>query len=632
MTTFNYPTNAPLKEALRKYRELLISEGFSPGIETVPVDQAAYRVTSEAVYATICSPYRPVSTMDGIALAAGLTYNASDDHPVTLCKPQFVPVYTGDPIPDNCNAVVRNEDTAYESPETIQIFSSVSPKQNVRQIGEDICAGEMILGSFMEIAPAALGAMISGGITEVSVLTRPVIGYIPIGAAPDSNSSMFSSTLTEWHTIPRVYPIVPDEKDEIRAAVKMALRECDMVLLGSGSSAGRENNAVSVVSELGSILCHGLAIKPGKPTLLGYHGCIPVIGIPGNPVSGLIILEEIVRPLINEWYRIDHPDKRICEVTLTKPIKSSPRYEEFVRVRVGEVGDKLIASPLNRGSGVVTSLMKADGLVRVPEESTGYEAGETVSVDLLKPIERMSRTLVVTGSHDMLLDELADMLHAKYPDLYMMSSHVGSMGGLMAVKRGETHIAGTHLFDEKNGTYNTSFIRKRFPKGNVKLIECVYRVQGLMLPKGNPRDIRSVRDLTGKGLRYVNRQRGCGTRILIDYLMKKEGIDTESIYGYDHEEMTHTAVAAQIAGGTADAGLGVMSAARLYDLDFVPICTEQYDLLIPDEAYELDIVQKVLEILKSDEFAARIEKLGGYELHHPGTIRRVFDDQAAKEA
>ena len=645
MTAFNYPTNAPLKEALRKYREILIGEGFSPKSERVSVEQAAYRVSAEPIYAKICSPHHPVSTMDGIALAAGLTYNASEDHPVTLHKPQYMPVLTGDPIPDSCNAVVKSEDTAFDSPDTLRVYQSVSPKQNVRQIGEDICAGEMILGSFSEITPAALGALISGGITEVNVLTKPVIGYIPVGDhmippvsipsyddIPDANSSMFSSTLTDWQTTPRLYPIVPDEKDEIRAALKIALRECNIVLLGSGSSAGRENNTVSVISELGSVLCHGLAIKPGRPTVLGHHSMIPIIGIPANPASGLIVLEEIVRPLINEWYRADHPDKTICEATLTKPIKSDPHCEEFVRVRVGKVADKLIASPLNRGSGVVTSLMKADGLVRIPEEGVGYEAGEAVSVDLLKPVERMSRTLVVTGSHDMLLDELADMLHAKYPDLYMMSSHVGSMGGLMAIKRGEAHIAGTHLFDEKNGTYNTSFIRKRFPKGDVKLIECVYRVQGLMLPKGNPRDIRSIRDLAKSGLRYVNRQKGCGTRILIDYLMKKEKIDTGSIYGYDHEEMTHTAVAAQIAGGTADAGLGVMSAAKLYDLDFVPVCTEQYDLLISDEAYKLDVVQKLLDILKSDEFAARLKRLGGYELRHPGTVRQVFDNQAAKEA
>ena len=642
---FNYPTNAPLKEALRKYKEILVSEGFSPKVETVPVDQAAYRVSAEAVYAAICSPHHPVSTMDGIALAAGLTFNASEDHPAVIQKPLFIPILTGDPIPSNCDAVVRSEDTAFDSPETIRVFKPVQPRQNVRQIGEDICAGEMILGSFMEITPAALGALISGGITQVRVLTKPVIGYIPIGdhvippiaepsyeETPDSNSSIFSSTLTQWQTIPRMYPIVPDDKDEIRAALKIALRECDFVLLGSGASAGRGSNAVTVISELGQVLCHGLAIKPGKPTVLGLRKHTPIIGIPANPVSSLIILEEIIRPLIDEWYRFDHPARETCEVKLTKPIKSSPLCEEYVRVRIGEVGGRLISSPLNRGSGVVTSLMKADGLIRVPEECGGYEAGETVTADLLKPIDRMSKTLVATGSHDTLLDELADMLHTQYPDLYMMSSHVGSMGGLMAIKRGETHIAGTHLFDEKNGSYNTSFIRKRFPKGNVKLVECVYRVQGLMLPKGNPKNIRSIADLAQKGLRYVNRQKGCGTRILIDFLMKKEGIDTGSIYGYDHEEMTHTAVAAQIAGGSADAGLGVMSAAGLYGLDFVPVCTEQYDLLISDEAYELDMVQKLLRILKSDEFAARLERLGGYELHHPGAVRRVFDNQAAKEA
>lgn len=621
MTTFDYPTNAPLSEALSKYREILVAEGFSPGEEIVPVEQAAYRVTAEAIHARICSPRCPVSTMDGIALTSDLTRGASADHPTALEKSQFVPVLTGDPIPDSCNTVIRSEDAVFDPSGMMRISAPVSPRQHVRQIGEDICAGEMILGSFMEITPAALGALISGGISEVRVLTRPVIGYIPVGDNIDA--AIFSSTLENWHAVPRLYPTVSDAKEDIRAALETALRDCDLVLLGAGSSAGRDNHAVSAISELGSVLCEGLAVKPGKPTVLGHQQQIPVIGIPVNPASALIILEEIVRPLIDEWYRLDHPDQVTREVQLTKPIVSSPRYEEFVRVLVGEVNGKLIASPLNRGSGIITSLMKADGLVRVPGDVTGYDAGETVTAELLRPVGRMSRTLVATGSHDTLLNELADLLHTKHPDLYMMSSHVGSMGGLMAVKRGEAHIAGTHLFDEKDGSYNVSFIRKRFPQGGVKLIECVYRVQGLMLPKGNPQGIRSLSDLTKDGLRYVNRQKGCGTRILMDYLTQKERVDTDSICGYDHEEMTHTAVAAQIAGGSADAGLGVMSAARLYDLDFVPVCTEQYDLLISDEAYELDIVQKLLDVLKSDAFAARLQRLGGYELHNPGAVREL---------
>ena len=281
----------------------------------------------------------------------------------------------------------------------------------------------------------------------------------------------------------------------------------------------------------------------------------------------------------------------------------------------------MIASPLNRGSGVVSSFMKADGILQIPQGVEGYAAGSEVPVQLLTDPAALHSTLIAIGSHDPLLDELADMLHAADTSLFMSSSHVGSMGGIMAVRRGETHIACTHLLDETDGSYNTSYIRKYFPQGGVRLVECVYRTQGLMLQKGNPKNIQGVPDLQREGVRYVNRQKGSGTRILIDYLCRQEGISTADIYGYDREEFTHTSVAAQIASDTADAGMGIYSASRIYDLDFLPICLEQYDLLIPDSAWDTDLVQRLLEILRSDAFRERMEALGGYELRQPGTVR-----------
>ena len=634
---FDYLTSTPLHAALSGYKDVLNHNGFKPGIEQIPVQDAAFRITAAPVYAAICAPHYPASAMDGIAIRASLTYNATETTPVTLRHDQYVMVDTGDPVPEDCDAVVMIEDVIQDSPDTVKIYKSVAPWQNIRQIGEDICAGEMILGSFMEISPAAVGAMIAGGVTQVKVLKVPVIGFIPTGdeivpptanPAPgdilEFNSSIFSAMLRKWDCEPRVYPIVPDVKEKIRTALKTALKECDFVLLGAGSSAGRDDYSTEIIDDVGDVYCHGIAIKPGKPAILGCHQNQPIVGIPGYLVSGIIVLKEIVKPLIDAWYRAPQFPAATCRATLTKPLITSLKYEEFVRVRMGEVAGKIMASPLSRGSGVVSSFMKADGIVRVPQNLEGYAAGDEVEIDLLRPLSQIEHTLVAIGSHDPLLDELADLLHTLYPDLFMMSSHVGSMGGLMAVKSGETHIAGTHLLDEKDGTYNVSFIRKRFPKGGVKLVECVNRVQGLMLAKGNPLNIRSIGDLTKKGLRYVNRQKGSGTRILIDYLTKKEGIDPAMIYGYNREEFTHTSVAAQIASNTADAGMGILSASKLYDLDFVPICMEQYDLLIPDSAFDTPMVQCLLEVLQSPAFAARLEALGGYELNHPGKVRACF--------
>ena len=299
---------------------------------------------------------------------------------------------------------------------------------------------------------------------------------------------------------------------------------------------------------------------------------------------------------------------------------SGLKYEEFVRVRMGYVGDKLMASPLNRGSGVVSSFMKADGILKVPQGLEGYEAGAEVNIRLLSPMEKLENTVVVIGSHDPLLDELGDMLHVADSSVYMSSSHVGSMGGIMAVRRGEAHAAGCHLLDTATGEYNLAFIRKYFPKGGVRLIRCVGRQQGMMVAKGNPLNIEKFADIAKEGVRYVNRQKGSGTRILTDYLCKQENLDVDAIYGYDREELTHTSVAVQIASGSADAGMGIYSAAKLYDLDFIPICIEEYDLIIPDHAWETPQVQQMLATMKTEEFKNKIIALGGYTVENPGEI------------
>ncbi|MBQ8263664.1 MAG: molybdopterin biosynthesis protein [Oscillospiraceae bacterium] len=634
---FHYLTNVPLDKARDEYLELLCSQGFAPKTETVPVQSAFGRVTAKAVYAAICAPHYPASAMDGIAVSAAATFGAGETSPVTLEEAQYTVVDTGDPIPEGCDAVIMIEDVVRQSDGRVKLFAPAAPWQHIRQIGEDICAGEMILPSHSRISPAAIGSMLAGGVLEVEVLRRMVVGLIPTGdeiVPPTSdpkagdiiefNASIFSAMLSDWGAEAVCFPIVPDKKELIAAAVAEALEKCDAVVLNAGSSAGREDFSASVIEEAGGVLYHGIAIRPGKPAILGYSGKKPVLGVPGYPVSGIIVMEELLKPFVDEWYRRNPVKGEYAEAVLSRAVVSGLKYREFVRVRMGYVGDKLMATPLSRGSGVVSSFMKADGILEIPQGLEGYEAGSTVQVKLLRPRAELERTLVAIGSHDPLLDELSDMLHVSDRGIFMSSSHVGSMGGIMAVRRGETHIAGTHLLDETDGSYNSAFIRRYFPNGGVRLVECVGRSQGLMLQKGNPLGISSISDLTRDSLRYVNRQKGSGTRILIDYLCKKEGIDVSRIYGYEREEFTHTSVAAQIASGTADAGMGIYSAAKLYDLDFLPICMEQYDLLIPDYAWDTPMVQQLIEVLRSDAFRTRIEALGGYELDKPGRVRERF--------
>ena len=262
--------------------------------------------------------------------------------------------------------------------------------------------------------------------------------------------------------------------------------------------------------------------------------------------------------------------------------------------------------------------VKADGIIEVPQNTEGYEAGQTVPVKLVRQMEDINKTLVITGSHDPLIDELIDLMKIKRPDSKVVSSHVGSMGGLMALKRGESHMGGTQLLDEEAGGYNKSYIRRYFPDGGVRLLSCVYRSQGLIVAKDNPKGITSVADLTK--VNYVNRQKGSGTRILLDYLLKQNGIEPSQIKGYDREEITHTSVAAAVASGTADAGMGILAAAKIYGLGFIPLVQEQYDLVVAEETMNHPEYARLMEVMKSDEFAQRLEKLGGYQFNNPGEI------------
>ena len=618
--------------------EALKSSGMCAKSENIPVISAAGRVTGAPVYAKINAPHYNACAMDGIALDATLTFGATETSPIFLTLGQYTAVDTGDPLPLGCDAVVMIEDVIETDEGGIKLYSAATPWQHIRQIGEDICAGEMILPSYSMITPSALGAIIACGIMEISVIKRPVVGIIPTGdeiVPPNDspregdvlefNSVIFSAMLRQWGAESVTFDIARDDLDDIKGAITNALTLCDIVIVCAGSSAGTEDYSARAISEIGEVLHHGIAIKPGKPAILGICGDKPVLGVPGYPVSGIIVIEELLRPVIELLGKTPHSGYEYAEAILSKQVISTFKYREFVRVGLGYVMGQLIAMPLNRGSGVVSSFMKADGILEVPQELEVVETGLKVNVRLLRPLREIEKSLVTIGSHDPLLDELSELMRHTDEGFSMSSSHVGSMGGIMAIRRGEAHMAGTHLLDEKTGVYNTSFIEKYFPKGGVRLVECVSREQGLILPKGNPKNIVGIKDISRPGLSYVNRQKGSGTRILCDYLCRLEGIDTAKVYGYEREEFTHTSVATVIASGSADIGLGIFSAAKMYDLDFLHVCDEQYDLLIPDYAWDTPMVQRMLDILRSDAFADKLRRLGGYKTDRPGEVRKQYE-------
>lgn len=631
---YSYLQNQELNEAMTSYLRYVSEKCDELGSETIQVMDALHRITSEAVKAVHSSPHYYAAAMDGIATQAAKTYNATETTPILLAlNIDYVVVDTGDPIDARFDTVIMVEDLIQQDDMHIRLLSAVAPYVNIRQIGEDICQEEILLTTNTLIRPSTMGAMLAGGVMQVNVRKRPVVGLIPTGdeviaPQPDPqpgevlefNSTIFRGMLEEWGCNVITYPIVPDQIDKMESAIIHAISECDLVLLNAGSSAGRDDYASTVIRNIGEVFQHGIAIKPGKPTLLGSVRRKPVIGVPGYPVSGILVLEYIVKQVLAQMRMLPYEENPILEATLCKRILSGLKYEEFIRVKLGKVAGKWIATPLNRGAGVVTSFMKADGILRIPQNTEGLEAGETVLIERLTPLNQLAQTLVMIGSHDPLIDLLNNQLRTSYPNLYLSSSHVGSMGGIMAMRRHEAHMTTIHLLDESDGTYNRSYLTTYLPDEDLIWIKGVKRTQGLMVAQGNPKGIKSIEDLTQDSVRYVNRQKGSGTRILLDYLLRQSNIDPDTIYGYDREEYTHLSIAVQVAQGSADCGLGIYSAAKIYQLDFIPLCDEEYDFVVRGDFMDDPRMKAFLQILTSEAFARNLRAMGGYTTEGIGEI------------
>lgn len=627
-----YLSNYELNEALNMYLNKL--GPLNNETEILNTWDSNKRVTKQAVFALLSSPHYNSSAMDGIALKSDKTFQASDRNHVVLTQGEdYVVVDTGDPIPKEFDCVVMVEDLIKVDENHVEIYQSAVPWQNIRPLGEDIVENQLIVPSKHKIRPVDIGALIAGGINELEVYKKPTVGIIPtgteivepgtelkVGDIIDFNSRTFSAQVDEWGGIPRRYGIVKDDYSLIKQAVLNAVKENDIVLINAGSSAGREDFTSSVIRDLGELFIHGVAIKPGKPVMMGVINNKPIIGIPGYPVSAYFVMEEIVKPVIYSFQGLETENKKVVRATLTRRCMSSLKYHEFVRVKLGYIGGKYVATPLTRGAGATMSLVNADGVLEIDQSIEGIEAGTAVNVKLLSYEDKIKNTLVCIGSHDPIIDIAADIMHSKNKKYFLSSSNVGSTGGLMALKTGETHMAPTHLLDMETGEYNVSYLKKFVPNKKIALVKCVNRIQGFMVKKGNPKNINKFEDLAREDVKFVNRQRGSGTRLLLDYNLNKLNIDFKKINGYFREEFTHLAVAAAVEAGDADAGLGVYSAAAMLNLDFIPVCNEEYDLAIPEEYMDTEIVKEFIETIKSKEFKDKLQELGGYDYSNTGTI------------
>lgn len=607
--------------------------------ETVPTSESLGRVTAEAVMARLSSPAFHAAAMDGIAVNAASTYGAAPGHPKRLTAgAEAVFINTGHKLPPGMNAVIMIEKVHQIDEEVLEIENPVHPWKYVRKVGEDIVATELLLPQNHEITPFDLGALLASGIRELSVKRRPRILIIPTGSELISiddvgekgpppgkiieyNSQILSGLVSQSGGIPVGHRIVPDDYEKIRTAVQKACAsDYDCVLINAGSSAGSEDHTCRIMEELGEVLVHGVAIMPGKPTVLGIISGKPVIGNPGYPVSAVISFDQFVRPLIYRMLGLLPPGRQKIKAKPARKIPSKLGIEEFLRVRLGKVGEKTIATPLARGAGTITTLTRADGILRIPPLAEGLNADEEIEIELLTSPAGVDSNIVVIGSHDLTIDLLADQVKKRCPEISLSSSNVGSTGGLLAIRNGIAHLAGSHLFDPETKEYNISYIRRVLPDTPVTLVNLVFREQGLMVQPGNPKKIESLADLSRKDLSFINRQAGSGTRILLDYTLKELGIDPAQINGYDRDEYTHMSVAVDVLSGGADVGLGIYAAARALGLDFIPVVKERYDLVISPLFIKDERLDLILDIIRSDEFKAAVHKLGGYDTSRTGKI------------
>jgi putative molybdopterin biosynthesis protein len=448
------------------------------------------------------------------------------------------------------------------------------------------------------------------------------------GQIVEFNGTIIASLVKTCYGEPILREIVPDKPESIRESILEACRSgADVVLINAGSSAGSEDYTVHIIEELGTVFVHGVTMMPGKPVILGEVKGKPVVGIPGYPVSAIIAFEQFVKPLLWSLQGLSAPEPPIVSAILARKVASKLGLEEFVRVVLGRVGGELVAVPIQRGAGLITSLTRADGIVRIPHNEEGFDAGRKVDVELLKPEYAIAHNIIMIGSHDNTIDVIASELKARDSRLHLSSSNVGSLSGLLALRKGHAHLAGSHLLDTSDGTYNFSFIEKYLRGVPVRLVELVKRQQGFMLAPGNPKNIRSIHDLKRSDVRFINRQAGAGTRILFDYELQQAGISPDQIAGYDQEEYTHMAVAVAILSGRADVGMGIYAAAKALGLEFIPIAQERYDLVIREDAFTDEKIRLLMDVIKSDRFRSIVRDLGGYDPFNSGSVIGIWDGE-----
>ena len=627
--------DVPAVRALDAWRSARDASGCPARLPAVlaRVQDAAGLVTAEPVWATRSSPPFDAAGMDGIAVRAADTLGAGETTPVYLDPDDYTVVDTGDPLPAGRDAVVMREHVHY-SDAGAELRAAVPPYQHVRSIGEDVSTAELLLPAGHRLRAVDVAAAAAAGSTDLLVRRRPRVSVLPtgdevrpIGTEPgpgeilDTNSLMLAIQARETGCEAHCLPIEPDDPAGLAKAVRAAVADCDLLIIVAGSSPGRDDYTARIVAELGTLAVHGVAVRPGHPVVLGVIDGTPVLGAPGYPVSAALTFDIFAAPVLADLQGAAPQRRQRTRARLARKLASPLGMDDWVRVRLGVVGETTVATPLARGAGLLSTLVRADGLLIVPAGLEGHHPGDEVDVELLRSLDEVAHTIVAIGSHDLILDLAASHLRAADPLVTLASSNVGSLGGLVALRDGLCHLAGSHLLDPASGEYTLPYLDRILGGRPVAVIRLAHRDQGLIVQPGNPLGLTEIKDLARAGVRYVNRQRGAGTRVLLDHQLRLLGISPGAVDGYQREQHTHLAVAAAVAAGRADTGLGIMAAARAFGLDFVPVTREPYDLVVPVAALDGPLLAPLWALLDSDPFRAEVAALGGYATEEMG--RRI---------
>jgi putative molybdopterin biosynthesis protein len=625
-----YLKKMDLDRALELYLSRLRETGFfQPRTENIKVSEALDRVLARAVFALRSVPHYNSAAVDGIAVRSSDTVQASKHAPKRLDRDHFAIVNTGQPMPEGFDAVIMIEDVHFLEDGSVEIFEPVPSFHNVRTIGEDVVEYDMLFCRYHRLAPQDLSLLLAAGVFEVEVVKKPECVVVPTGdeivdpsselkegSIPETNSILVKAFLERLGASVKVHDPLGDDPTKLASALQELLPTHDLVLFIGGSSAGQKDYVYRVLEKHGEVLVHGLSIRPGKPTILAIVEEKPVIGLPGFPASCFTVLERVVKPILQAWYRSSESNEDFLEAEVATRMFSSVGDDEFVRVMLAKVKDRYVCVPLKRGAATMSSLTKMDGTIVVPKGQEVIDEGKKVQVLLTASRKRIDNTVLFVGSNDPLIDRLSDLLIERGLNLSVVN--VGSLGGVRAIAKSYAHLAGVHLFDSESETYNLPFLRKMMK--HFVLVKFVKRLQGLVVQKGNPKSIKSLHDLARKDVKFVNRQKASGTRILLDHYLSKLGIDPRQINGYEKEELTHAVVALKIKRNLADVGLAVSYVAQLMDLDFVPLCWEEYDLLVLPEFLKDERFGIILDVMASSDFKNVVSESSGYDISDLGRV------------